>query len=353
MTTSMQWRTPIPRILANGCILPGLVDVEVAANNHFCANKFNATLALDRVGSYNDIFWASVSDIQIEIQISLDADNFTSLITGAVDAVVMDPIKRVLHISGRDLSARLIEGRTQGTFSNQTSSDIATFFAERHGLTPNVTPTTTLVGRYYQSEHDRIALDQFSRSTTDWDLLVFLARQERFGLSVASTTLNFGPVVPQSATPYTICPMDCISIGLERCLTLTRAIEVTVKSWNTYQKNAFVQTVRSTTQVATERDEPSPPLQYVYVRPNLTPDQALKFAQDKLMELTLHERAVEVLLPGDLTLFPDTMLALTGTGTAFDQLYYIDTIERRLSPDSGFTQFVRAKSSSPRTVTAI
>ena len=87
----------------------------------------------------------------------------------------------------------------------------------------------------------------------------------------------------------------------------------------------------------------------MFVQPNLTPDEALKFAQQRLTELTRHERTIRISMPGDLSLSPRSMIALEGTGTEFDQPYYVDVIERRLRQNGGLTQFVMAKNSSPRT----
>ena len=42
-------------------------------------------------------------------------------------------------------------------------------------------------------------------------------------------------------------------------------------------------------------------------------------------------------MPGELALTPRSMIALEGTGTEFDQAYYIDVIERRLRHDGGLT----------------
>jgi len=51
-------------------------------------------------------------------------------------------------------------------------------------------------------------------------------------------------------------------------------------------------------------------------------------------------------MPGELTLTPRSMIALNGTGTAFDQSYFVDTIERRIGVGCGFVQRVRAKNVS-------
>jgi hypothetical protein len=87
------------------------------------------------------------------------------------------------------------------------------------------------------------------------------------------------------------------------------------------------------------------------VQPNLTPNDALKLAQRKLAELTRHERTIRISMPGELALSPRNMITLEGTGTDFDQTYYIDVIERRMQHDRGLTERIIAKNTSPRTET--
>ena len=90
------------------------------------------------------------------------------------------------------------------------------------------------------------------------------------------------------------------------------------------------------------------PQNYVFVKPNLTPDQALKFGQQKLVELTRHERIVRVEMPGELVLTTRGMVSLTGTGTSWDQQYYVAELTREIG-EHGFYQRLRLKNSSPRT----
>jgi hypothetical protein len=85
------------------------------------------------------------------------------------------------------------------------------------------------------------------------------------------------------------------------------------------------------------------------MRPNLTPDKALAVAQQRLSELSRHERVIEFSMPGELALTPRSTIQLDGTGTDFDQAYYIDSIERTFRPQTGFIERVRASNSSPRT----
>jgi phage protein D len=328
-------------LLANGSPVAGVIEAEVLSNNHFAADRFGATLALD-ADPASASFWASAGDVSAEIRMSLDGLAFVSLIQGAVDSIDIDLTYGQVRLEGRDLTAALIESRTQETFANRTSSEIARIMAERHALTPEVTDTKTPVGRYYQNEHDRITLNQFSRAMTEWDLLVFLAQQEGFDVFVQGTTLHFEPS-SASASRVLLTPDAVMALRLERALTLARDIEVTVKSWNSRQRNAFEQTAR----VSGRGKQAVQPQRYVFVRPNLTEDQALQLAQRKLAELTRHERTIAVTMPGELAITPRSIVELAETGTDFDRPYYVDVIERRLSVQSGFTQHLRCKNVNP------
>ena len=337
-------RSPRLQILANGVPVAGAMEAEVTSNNHYAAEKILCKprprcRRLHRRG----VLGLSARQT-VEVQISLDGGvSFASLIQGAVDQVDIDFLAGAARISGRDLTAALIESRTQETFANQTSSEIAQTLAQRHNLTAQVTKTTTPVGRYYQNEHDRITLDQFSRATTEWDLLVFLARQEGFDIFVRGTTLFFQPPSSLPETAILLEPSALLDLRLERALTLARDIEVTVKSWNSRQQSAFAQTARA----HGGKSKGGSPQRYVYVRPNLTPDQALKLSQQLLAEITRHERVISATMPGELTITPRSLLTLQGTGTEFDQTYHVDEIERHLRFEGGFTQRIRAKNLDP------
>lgn len=243
-------RAPRLRLLANGGLVPGAIEAEVRSNNHYAADRFRVAVAL---GSTPAAAWAASDDILAEVQVSLDGGlGWTSLVRGAVDTVEIDPLAKVVWLAGRDLAAALIEARTQETFANQTSSEIAALLAARHNLSADVQPTTTLVGRYWQMEHDRITLDQFGRATTEWDLLVTLAQHEGFDVWVTGTTLHFRAPMEGGAPAHVLRPAataggpaNLTGLRLERALTLARDIEVVVKSWNARHQAAFVQTARA------------------------------------------------------------------------------------------------------------
>ena len=345
-------RTPALSVLANGGELGGVTEARVVAVNNFGADRFTVRAALSAA---DPAAWQGDA-IDLEIRIGLDGA-WASLIEGAVDAIEIDPVRFTLTLTGRDYTAAFIEAKTQEAFQNQTSSQIATLLAGRHGLDAAVTGTTTPVGRYYEIEHDSITLNQFARATTEWDLLSFLARQEGFDLYVQGTTLHFEQPDGGSAQPAALTPLDCVDLGLHRALTLARDIEVTVKSWNSKQQTAFTQTARATGRGGSGRGGSgrgasgggtrsgmqAQKQSYVIVRPNLTPDQALQLAQSILADLSRHERVVTLTMPGELGITPRTPIALSGTGTDFDQTYHVAEIERAVSFERGFTQRIRAR----------
>ena len=329
-----------PRLLAtvNGAVVGNAITARITSNNFYAADRFSLVAAL---GSSTPYDWLSSDRMAVQIGVALDGAGET-LIEGEADQVELDPIRRTATLTGRDLTARLIEARTQESFSNRTASEIATLLAQRRGLSADIARTSTPVGRYWQLQRDRITLDQFSRATTEWDLLVTLAGLEGFDVWVSGQTLHFRSRAATPAPSATLVPANVTVLRLERALTLARDIEVVVKSWNARQQQSFLRRARR--RRGGSSDDPQ---RYVYVVPNLTPDEALKLAQRKLEELTRHERRITAEMPGELTLTPRQRVRLDGTGTDFDQEYWIDEITRTLHPTHGFTQTLLARNASP------
>ena len=332
--SSSSLRRPRLQVLANSAVLSGVLEASVSSNSHYAADRFRLRAVLSSVSP--EIL--SAANLRIEVAIGVDTD-FSSLIVGLADRIDIDAVHGTVEIEGRDFCAGLIEARIQQTFSNQTSSEIALGLAQGQGLIADVAQTTTPVGRYYQSEHDQVALDQFCRATTQWDLLVFLAQHEGFDVWVSGSTLHFQPMAVSPVTRI-ILPTECISLRMQRALTLAGDIEVVVKSWNSRQQSAFVQVARQSGHRAGSGGRAQ---RYVYVRPNLLADQALQLAQRILADLSRHERVVQLTMPGDLVLAPRSMVAIGGTGTDFDQVYQVAEIEREFSVERGFVQQVRVK----------
>ncbi len=341
-------RLPAVRLLVNGELITGVISAEITSTNYFSADCFCVKLAVGTPPLSTPAFWSDAAPIDIEIQFSLDALNYTSIISGSVDSAVIDPLCGTVQVMGRDSTSVLIESVLEQSFSNRTSSEIVEVLTAQHDLSCSATSTTTLVGRYYEGEHDRLMLDQFSNTTTEWDLLVFLARQEDFDLFFEGSTLVFQPTGLSSSNQL-FRPEDMVSLSLQRSLVLSRDIEVTFKSWNSRQQTSFVQSLYA----SGDSDGNAPPIRYQFVRPNLTADQLMTLASRKITELASHERSVILEIPGELDLTPRDKVTIDGTGTEFDQTFQIRAIRRRFHPRTGFTQQIRCTSMTPRAITML
>lgn len=325
-------RTPGLAVLVNSVPISGALEADVSVSSHFGAGRFRLKVALDAAGAAQ---WDS-GDLLIEIQMGLDGA-WNSMIVGLADRVEIDPIRGEVLVDGRDLSARLQGARTQETFENRTASEIAAILAARHGLAAFVTPTTARVGRNYQNSYARTTLDQYSRATTEWDLLTRLAEAEGFDVWVDGEALYFAPASIAAASVL-LTPLDCLGLRLARTTSLEGGLEVLVKSWDCRGVAAVSQT--ATSPGAAGADMAS----YVIVKPNLAADAAQSLAERVLSQMTQHSRSISIEMPGEISITPRMAISLAQTGTSFDGDYVISSIERRISFRHGFSQSLQARS---------
>jgi phage protein D len=275
------------------------------------------------------------------------------LILGQVDDVEIDLVGRAIILSGRDLSAQMIDTKTSDHFQQKTASEIVTIIAGRHGLTPNVQATTTRVGQYYEIDQTRLTATQ-----PEWDLLIFLAEQEGFDLWVSGKTLNFQPPVDETSNPYLLRWSEtgtklsnCTELKLRRSQTLAKDVIVKIRSWHQAQGVPFtVQAKR--TQAAKGQRSGGEAQTYFFTVANLTQKQAQQLANQRLEQITRHERVINANLPGDNLLTVRTPLSLSGTNTQFDQVYFVDSVKRTLTMNGGYDMEVRAKNSSTSSTVA-
>ena len=323
-------RSPSIAVFASGVPVAGVLDAEVNSSSYLSADRYRVRVSL-RASGYD--VWAA-DQIELEVRMGVDGA-WASMIVGPVDRVDVDPACGEVVVEGRDLTAGFIEARIQENFENQTASMIATTLAARRGLIPAVVPTTNLVGRDFQNDHARTTLDQHAKSTTEWDLLVRLAEQEGFDVWVGGTTLYFAPVSLDSL-PLVLTPRDCISMRLQRSLTLSAGLSIAVKSWDCRGTQAIVQSAASSDYLGNTPN-------YIVVRPNMTAESAQALAQRILSQMSQQERCISIEMPGDLTTQPRDSLSVVETRTDFDGIYVITAVERRMSFHEGFTQTLEAR----------
>lgn len=350
---------PRLRILADKTPLDGAQSFTITSTNNRQADQFNAQFALIPGSGFSATWWSLQSRVRLTLQAGFSnpaggVSGWRTLLVGDCDTMDLDLPHGIVRVAGRDLTALLIDQKLAETYQNQTASQVATLLAKAVGLTPNVAPTTTLIGRYYTADHTNTALGQFSEARTQWDMLVYLADQESFEVWVEGTTLYFQPPPAKPTVvslPYIqgmIPQFGGMSLALHRAMTLAKDVQVRVRSWNSNHKEGFTVTVRGSIKTnAGAVVKLGPPQIYSFVKPDLTHAQAQVFAQQKLVEISRNERVVTVQMPGDLTTTTKDMVSLSGTGTSFDQNYYIDTLERVMDLKSGFVQTLTLKNHTP------
>ena len=367
-TNRSQLRTPRGIVQINGVRVP-FVSCEVNNNVFYAADTFRVNLAPSALPATMDLAaLAAAGELMVEIWVGFPADptNFTtsgltSLVYGKADTVSwhIDVNDHVVELNGRDLTAGMIDTKTVEKYPNLTSSQIAQKIAANHGLATEVTATTTKVGKYYEIDHIQLQDDK-----TEWDLLTYLARQEKFVVYVEGKTLYFQPEPTETSKPYvfeialpsTDAPAraNFTALKVEHTKTLANDLQVIVHSWD--RKNAKGYTVKATASHVKRGLSPTNNVVKKgtteirsFIVPNLSKAQAQDKANQLLAEISKHEMKIEVSGPADVRLTRIMPIQLKGTGTAFDQIYYPVSIARSLSPIDGFQWQISAKNQSPET----
>ena len=340
----------------------GSISWEVDNNTYRGADTFNITLSIYALKDPHTLEWfANQSVITAQIYAKANAqdpenyspDELESLIYGEVDDVSIDIVHGKIQLHGRDLTAKLIDTKSSEHFANKTASQIAEILADRHSLGKSkITKTTKLAGSYYQIDHDSTTQMQ-----SEWDLLSFLADQEGFLVYVTGRDLYFGPM--SKATDYYVIDWkpknadhefnvsNAVTLEFTRALHISKGFVVEVHSWNEKQKKGFssmwprnAKAIRPGQAIAKQEV-------YRYTFPNLTQEQANQRAQKIYAQIAAHEMKFTCYMPADDILDCSKVIQVRGTETAFDQIYYPESVMRSMSISEGYRMNIRAKNLSP------
>jgi phage protein D len=329
----MSIRKPSIQISANGAPISGVISAEIHSSGTLQADQYRIECALSGMGV---AWWDTQQAAELDVQFSLDNGiSSTSLIVGTIDRLIVNPMAGTVTATGRDLSSTLIDAPLNENFLNQTSSDIATTLANRHGLTPIADATQPLSGRYYQTDHNQLGLGRHSHARTEWDLLAELARQEGFDLYVSQRNLYFQ--APSSPTPFIVAwdglRSNVTGLQLHVLPALSKGVQVQVQCWHSKQGQGF-----------TSKSGPEGGAVSTVLRPNLTEDAAQSLADKLQADLAGQARQIEIQMPGELSLDPRSVIQLSGDLAGWAGNYRIQEIVRRIDAIQGFTQTVAARS---------
>lgn len=332
------------------------IELEITSGSPYTADTYFIEIPLYDQPDGIDFEYFSVTEkflIQVYMGFPKDADSFnindlSLMIEGESNDVEIDPSQGTVSISGRDLSSRLIDSKVTQSFSNITASELASLFAQQNGLKEEITPTTQILGNFLQTAQNYTA-----NNTTQWDMLVNAAINEEFIVYVRGDTLVFKPITvnDDNAIPYilnyipksvdNIIPVfdKGTKINFFKNNIVSGNVHVTVKvPYSTYTGKAFHVRLKA----KSKNSDAETIRKYVYSLPGLTNQQAEQKAKQLLNNLVIHSMRFSAQLIGDIVLAKDMLIKIVGTKTDFDQIYYIDSIVRRMTIND-FSMFVTAK----------
>jgi hypothetical protein len=272
-----------------------------------------------------------------------DVSDLVQLIDGIIDTAKwdFDMTGEFVTIDGRNKVGEMIDTKIVDKLPNQTSSQIANYFAGYYGLVPVITPTTTLAGTYYNNG-SAITPDT---ETTQWDLLQFLAQQENFIVRVKGNTLLFGPYSTvtgyENTAPITYTwGKDIEKLEIERSPHAARDIVVKVISYDRNSKHRIVETASSGVQrSANTSGQVYRREQYVetYTIPGLTRDQAQKKAKAIYDQLSSSQLIGTIDAAGNTDLAVDRQINLQGVGMGLTNNYYLNKVSHKYNLNDGYT----------------
>ncbi|HBK05776.1 MAG TPA: hypothetical protein DDZ81_07900 [Acetobacteraceae bacterium] len=323
---------PVIEVTIDGTPISGLLWAYIVTTNSFSADTYALTFAIG-VQPQEDIgFWSSLTAGTVEV-----GADYNSLITGIIDTIRIDPIRGVATIEGRDLSGRLVDCYRQQDFVNQTASEVVSTIARYHGLPPVVTTTEGNIGRYYADGYTKLSLGQFSRSQSDWDLIVQLAREAAFDVFVQGTSLYFQPPTSATTVPIALSLRDVQALYVDRNINMANNSSAQVQSWNSRDMVSY-----SSLQAQQSGASGSPSLPFLFSGSNYTAQQVTDTMSQYTAELGRLTTTLRIEMPWNAALTPRTIIMLSGTGSALDTTYRVDTVERRFSASSGSEQTIYA-----------
>lgn len=340
-------RQPRGIIRVNGEPMAGWVEWEVENNAFSHADTFHVVFAIGALPSGRDENWfASQATLRIEIfgGFPKDPNNPTTdempqWIAGFSDDIEIDYVAREIHLHGRDYTALLIDAQTQEKWRNATSSKIVAAVGAMFNLTTTyITPTTAKVGKYLESNTATI-----TNGESYWDLLTRLATLEKMIIYVQGNDLHFeAPTDPNkdayllqwNASPFSF---NGKRITVSRNITLAGNVQVFVRGY--HPNIGLVQAIWPASVSLGAK------IYKKKAKGFILPVDAMTLAKSIYSGIMQHEVKLTAELPADDVLTINQMIRVAGT--AYDQLYYPDTITRRMSIHDGYTMSVTAKNVSP------
>lgn len=317
-----------------------VLNFNIEQSLYIAADSFDCTLRNDQLLSdylrkeQEISFWlGSVAD-----PTKWTKDELTHVFTGKIDGVrPLFADQMVVQLVGRDYSARLIDTEFSVAFAERTSSDIAIMLANKHGLTPAVTPTDVIIEK------------DLYKDRKEWEILQELADREGFVCYVKKNkTLYFGP--RQDTDETVIAELNyrqkeksnTLSIHFDD--SLVGVINyVIVRHWLGKKKGLVEGEAKNQDLI----DKYGEKKRVVYDPKAKTKDLADAIAAKKLKEWSrCVVTADQCRVPCSPLMEAEKLVAVKGCGR-FDGNYYIEKVRQSFSRSGGFFTEINITSQRP------
>jgi Phage tail baseplate hub (GPD) len=345
------------------------LDVDQTATSS--ADTMNAELSMAGVPGIEQIV-ASAPEIDVSAAVKAGADSGV-LFTGTVDNISCDFDRRTVSISARDKTKGMAGKKSTEDFRNKTASQIVSEIAGRHGLSPAMDTTADMAGKKFNVDHVLL-----TNHVSEWTVVQHLADREGKVAFVQQDKLYFKELDDESFGLVTVIyvPPTDLNHAASNVLRLTgsrnmeagKPSECHVRSWNVKKKKAYhgqdegggggggggafdggrnsqglggAGGIVGGDRIGGGSGGGAKNV-YEYSHPQLDQSQCDKMAKKRLRESRRQEMTIELEMVGSASVRPPKRLSLTGTLTAFDQLYFIDSVRHRID-EGGYTMSITAK----------
>ena len=287
-------------------------------------------------------FWSSTTPISVQCMITIGTSN-NLLFDGFVDSVECDFTGGKVSINARDKSAKMIDKKSSKKHLNKKPHEIVSQYASDNGLASEVEQVAEKAGRAFQIDY--VAL---IHRMSDWHAIQHLA--EHYGMSAYATAGKlYFKKIPENLPIYTVSFSHASSgqsqgtelkLTTKRNVALGKNIKTSVHTWNHKNQKKYEATYTEAGSGET--------LEYHLHHPGLTQEQANKRAKAHSDKATKNEMEIKVEIPGDPSVNARMNLQLTGTGTAWDQIHEIESVEHKISTHGGYVTSIDTKAKSKK-----
>lgn len=301
------------------------------------ADTLNATIPL-----YANLWLASVGGEPSIVGAVEAGSGSGELFIGTADNIEPDFTRGTIKLSARDKSKGPIGKKSIEDFRNKTPAEIVQEIAGRHGLAAVIEGAATGFAGRKQQKEDFVHL---THHISEWTLVQHLADREGLVAFVQKNKLFFVEIdsalfggvnvvfVPPTRRSHAL--GNEIDLSCSRNLEAGKRCKCKVRSWNVKKKQA----IEGTAEAGSGEGE----RELEYSHPQLEEDQARRIAEKRVREVTRQEMCCRVTMPGQASVSPPMKLNLSGTGTIFDQTYFIDNAHHRVG--NGYRMSLTAKNS--------